>query len=274
MTFPTITPVVSLILIPLLLAPPGWSQAAVAPAPVQPGSLQLKLVESDGPQIATNSRGSKGFSFQVTDANGTGIADAAVALRLPDSGASGLFADGSHSGVIYSDASGRAHVDGILWNAVPGQVMVRVTATKGDAHAGMLVEQTLVSGAGANLSAPRLEAAAPRAPQATTAEDAAPLNTIAADAVSVRPAVRATLPASEVPFLRSASPSVSISNDGSGPAYHGSYGNKKKWILIGLAIAAGAGAAFAASTLAKGGSTAASSSSISIGAPTVSVGHP
>ena len=58
----------------------------------------------------------------------------------------------------------------------------------------------------------------------------------------------------------------------------------KKWIWIGLAIAGGAGAAFAASTLiarnAHGASSTASggavglSSAVTIGAPTIAIGKP
>ena len=281
MTLASLTPVVSLFLIPLLAAPPGWSQTAVSQS-----SLQLKIIDSDGSQVAANSRSSKAFFVQVTDGNGAAIPDAAVALRLPDSGASGVFADGSHSAVVYTDASGKAHVDGIQWSATPGALAVRITATKGDDHAGMLLEENLVAGGTTSVTPPRLEAATPVpvraaepiapavASQVRTSEDAAPLNTIPAtnDGVPIRPVMRAAASGSQVPFLRSTEPSVSISNDGPGPAYHGS-SSKKKWIWIGLAIAAGAGAAYAVSSMNKG-STAASSSSISIGAPTVSVGHP
>ena len=64
-------------------------------------------------------------------------------------------------------------------------------------------------------------------------------------------------------------PGVSITS--AGPA-SGSGHSKKKWILI-LAAAAGAGAAGAMLEMRKGG-PAAASSGLSIGAPTVSVGHP
>lgn len=276
------TPATSIFLIPILLAPPGWSQATLPSAGSQTVVLQLKVIDSDGAQIPIGSRGSKGFSFEVTDQNGAGVAEAAVAIRLPDSGASGLFADGSHSGVVYTDANGKAHVDGITWNTTAGALTVRVTATKGDIHAGILVEQVLVaSSPNPGLAAPRLEPAAPvravavATSAATTPADETALNTIAApgESLPVRPAIRASIPVSDAPLLRTAGPSVSISNDDSGPAYHGS-SSKKKWIMIGLAIAAGAGAAYAASAFAKGGSSTGGSSSISIGAPTVSVGHP
>ena len=290
MTLASFSPVVSLFLVPMLIAPPGWAQTVEAPTG---GVLQVKVIDADSPQVPVSSRSARGFSVQVTDGSGVAIADAAVALRLPDSGASGVFADGSHAAVVYTDASGRAHVEGIQWNASAGIATMRITASKGEQHAGILVEETLVAASGnQDIAAPRLQAArlqavapplagqsasatsSPSSP-ASDAEDSAPLNTIAGslDSVPVRPAIRASALGSGVAILRSATPSVSILNDGSGPAYHSSF-NKKKWIMIGLAIAAGAGAAYAASSLAKGSSSSASSSSISIGAPTVSVGHP
>lgn len=311
------TPTVSLLLIPFLIAPPGWSQAPESARISESNVLQVKVLESDGPQVVVGSHSSKGFSILVSDGAGTGVADAAVVVRLPDGGASGLFSDGSHSAVLYTDAAGRAHVDNIAWGINPGTMVIRVTATKGDEHAGILLDQNLVDQNSTSTSlpvaaspggavpasattsriaisqspdkteaaletpktpdaAPRLES--PKVVVSTTrkTDDLSPLNTIApvAEAASVRPAIRATAPLPEVSVLHSGAPSVSISNDGSGPYYGGGF-HKKKWIIIGLTILAGAGAAYAISTMSKSaGSTTAGSSSISIGAPTLSVGHP
>lgn len=283
MTLAFISPVVSLFLIPMLIAPPGWAQTSGPSGSALSNALQLKVLGGDNTPVPVGSRSNKGFYIEVTDENGTAVNEAAIALRLPDSGASGVFADGSHSAVVYTDGSGKAHIEGIQWNANPGLVTMRITATKGDQHAGILVEENLVATAPkAETGAPRLQAATPgtgvastRASSSSTESEDAPLNSIAtpSEAVPVRPAIRAAALGSNAPILRSAEPSVSISSDGSGPAYHGSF-NKKKWIMIGLAIAAGAGAAYAASSLMKGSSSGSTSSSISIGAPTVSVGHP
>ena len=284
MNLSPITPTLSILLASILIAPPGWSQTMSSAA--ASSSLQIKVVDSDGPVAVAGATGAKGYFLQVTDANGMPVPEAAVAVRLPESGATGLFADGSHSAVVYTDSSGRAHVGGIQWAATPGPMAIRVTASKGEDHAGILIEQTLTTGAAASQpgisetvpgpsSPPRLEPAPALAAVSNNNEaaDVAPLNTIVTgpDPAPIRPALRAMAPTPGVSVLRTGTPSVSVSTDGSGPAYHGSF--NKKWIWIGLTIAAAAGAAYAMSSV-KAGSTSSSSSSISIGAPSVSVGHP
>ncbi len=279
---------ISLVLVPLLVVMPVWAQSDPA-SPVQTAAvLQLKVADSDGAQLPVNSQSGKGYLVLVTDAYGVPSPDAAVVLRLPDSGATGLFPDGSHAAVAYTDAAGHANFTGIRWGNTPGSMPVRLTATKGSAHAGLLVEQSLVSGTvTADVPAPRIGAVTtqPSAmPSPTTAsEEPVELNTIPASveaAPVVRPAIRAASVAPGVSvitngksaaMLSAANPSIAVSSDGFGPAYHGS---KKKWIILGVAVLAAAGAAFAVASMSKAGSSAATSSPISIGAPTVSVGHP
>ncbi len=289
---------ISLVLMPLLVAMPVWAQSDPA-TPIQSAAvLQLKVADSDGAQVPVNSQGGKGYLVLVTDAYGVPTPDAAVALRLPDSGPTGVFPDGSHAAVAYTDTSGRAHFTGIRWSSAPGSMPLRLTATKGSAHAGLLIEQLLVSGtATADVPAPRIQAAPARLnplPSATAAaQDPVELQSTPLQSTSLQtipasvegaPAVRSAIQAASVApgvsvinsgksaaMLSAANPSVAVTNDGFGPAYHGS---KKKWIILGVAVAAAAGAAFAVSSMSKAGSSTASSSSISIGAPTVSVGHP
>ena len=219
--------------------------------------------------VAVNSQSTKGFTIQVTDLHGTGVPEAAVAFRLPDSGASGLFRDGSHSAVVYTDSAGNAHVDGIRWSETPGTAAIRITASKGDAHAGLLVEQNLVL--------PGVDpATVPAEPVRSAPPAPAVLQTAASPAipaVSVEPVSRkgnSTLAPSFRPSEME--PSISVVSSPESNSIGGS--SKKKWIIIGIAIAAGAGAGFAFASKGKSSSTAAGSSSISFGSPTVSVGHP
>ncbi len=294
---------ISLVLMPLLVAMPVWAQSDPA-TPIQSAAvLQLKVADSDGEQVPVNSQSGKGYLVLVTDAYGVPTAEAAVAIRLPDSGPTGLFPDGSHAAVAYTDAAGQAHFTGIRWSSAPGSMPVRLTATKGSAHAGLLIEQLLVSGtATAGVPAPRIHAAPsqanPLSPTTAVAQEpvelqSTPLQSTSLQSTSLQsipasveaaPAVRSAIrPASVAPgvsvinsgksaaMLSGTNSSVSVTNDGFGPAYHGS---KKKWIILGVVVIAAAGAAFAASSMSKAGSSTASSSSISIGAPTVTVGHP
>ena len=285
---------ISLVLVPLLVVMPVWAQSDPA-APVQTAAvLQIKVADTDGALLPVNSQGGKGYLVLVTDAYGVPTADAAVVLRLPDSGPTGVFSDSSHAAIAYTDMAGHAHFTGIRWGSAPGSMPVRLTATKGSAHAGLLLEQSLVSGTAlGSLPAPRIQAA-PAQPTASPLgggaslsandrQESLELNTIPASveaAPAIRPAVRAASVAPGVSvinngktasLLSDASPSVAVSNDGFGPAYHGS---KKKWIVLGVVVIAAAGAAFAFSSMNKASSSSTASSPISIGAPTVSVGHP
>ena len=263
------TPLIPLVLVPLLIGQPVWAQAPVGSASDEAdegASLQLRVVSSDGSRIAVNSRSAKGFTVQVTDLHGAPVPEAAVAFRLPDSGASGAFPDGSHSAVVYTDSAGVAHVDSVQWRETPGVAAVRITASKGNAHAGLLVEQTLVApgaGTATAMAAAEPVRSAPPSPAPAMLQAAAPPLT---PSVSVEPVGRKGMSALETGFRRSeAEPSSETNSIG---------GSKKKWIILGIVIAAGAGAGFAFANKGKSSSTAAAPSSISFGSPTVSVGHP
>src|SRR5438309_6963877 len=147
------TPGIPLVLIPCLAISPIWAQSV--PTASDPNSqasnLELRVIEEPKTPGAPFAPPKK-LTVQVQDENGRPVSDAAVAFRLPDSTLSGTFADGAHSAVAYTDASGTAHVDGIRWIASSGSVPVRITATKGSTHAGLLFEEKMS------------EAAAPAAP--------------------------------------------------------------------------------------------------------------
>src|SRR3954453_15097587 len=140
------TPAIPLVLVPVLILSPVWGQVPASAGRLPAGEISLRVVSRDGTQVAAGSRSINGLTLQVVDGNGAGVADAAVAVRLPDSGPSGLFSDRSHSAVAYTDAAGSAHISGIQWNSTSGAFSIRITATKGESHTGMLLEQSLVSG--------------------------------------------------------------------------------------------------------------------------------
>jgi hypothetical protein len=266
------TPLIPLVLVPLLIGQPVWAQAAISPASGERGEgevLQLRVVSPDSTRISANSH-SQGFTIQVTDSQGVPVPEAAVAFRLPDSGASGIFPDGSHSAVVYTDSAGIARVDSIQWSETPGTAPIRITANKDNAHAGLLVEQTLVPpGVSPLIAAAEPVRSAPSLPSPAVPPVAA---LRAAPSVSVESIGRRGTPALDSSFRRSETePSVSVVSSSETNSIGGS---KKKWIILGIVIAAGAGAGFAFANKGKSSSTAAASSSISFGSPTVSVGHP
>jgi hypothetical protein len=235
----------SVVLIPLIAVLPIAAQLPPAPAAAE-ATLQLRVIES-----AANK-----FAVEVTDGAAVPAAGAAVAFRLPDSDPIGTFADGSHAAVVYTDVNGRAQITGIQWNRASGVATVRITAAKGAAHAGLILEQAIATSV---VPVPVAKAIPQPGIPKTSAEKAMKLEPIAVAHSGASAAVAPTRP-----------PSVSVTNASPGEAPHSS---SKKWLVIALiAGAAGAGAAFAMKG--KGGSTAAAAPSLSIGNPSISIGHP
>lgn len=286
------TPGLPLVLIPSLVLSPIWAQAPLS-APNQASlgtNLELRVIESGTPQSPGNFAPAKRLAVQVRDGNGAPVADAAVAFRLPDAPLSGNFADGSHSAVAYTDQSGVAHVDGIQWIASSGSVPVRITATKGNSHAGLLFEEKMSATSEAATVTPSVDAGLkqaplPNAPVPSTpgvvTSDSAKVQSaaISADLEAAPPAPRPSVSVSN--FSRSSSvranslrpdaePSVSIS---SSPGGYSNHSNLKKWLIWTAVAAAGAGAAFAFSGKGGSSSSTTSSSTTTIGTPTINIGH-
>ncbi len=222
-------------------------------------SLQIRLFDSDGVHAVAGSTTLKGFTVQVSDDAGNGVADAAVVFRLPEAPASGAFTDGTHAAVAYTDQSGRAQVTGIQWTSVAGVVGIKVTATKGTAHAGILVEETLTATTApvtASVSEPVAEPAPP-------------------PAISLRQPGTVTV-TDRLPPPKSAvsegAPSVSVINGLTGGKIHS--GSKTKWIILAAVIAVGAGAGIALAGKSKSSPSSSPSNGVSIGGPSISVGAP
>ena len=232
----------STVLIPLIAVPPIRAQLPPAPAGAE-ATLQVRVLES------STSR----FLVEVTDGAAAPAAGVAVAFRLPDSDPIGTFADGSHAAVVYTDTNGRALVDGIHWNRTSGAATVRITAAKGGAHAGLILEQAIST-------------SVVPVPVAKAVPQPGVLKPVQAKVVTPPASVArsgASAPAA-------APPHVSVTSASPGEAPHSS---SKKWLVIALiAGAAGAGAAFAMKG--KSSSPAAPAPSLSIGNPSISIGHP
>jgi hypothetical protein len=234
---------VSTVLIPLIAVPPIRAQLPPAPAGAE-ATLQLRVLESSGSR----------FLVEVTDGAAAPVAGAAVAFRLPDTDPIGTFADGSHAAVVYTDTNGRARVEGIHWNRTSGSATVRITAAKGGAHAGLILDQAIST-------------SVVQVPVAKTVPQPGVLKPVQTKiATPPAPVARsgASAPAAQEP------PHVSVTSASPGEASHSS---SKKWLVIALlAGAARAGAAFAMKG--KSSSPAAPAPSLSIGNPSISIGHP
>lgn len=280
---------ISLVLIPCLVISPIWAQSVPAASELnsQAASLELRVLEETNALTPGGFAPAKRLAVQVRDENGRPVSDAAVAFRLPDTVLSGTFADGTQSAVAYTDASGLAHVDGIRWIASSGSVPVRITATKGNSHAGLLFEQKMSETVPATVPAsraeeasarPTLPASAPAVPVSGVAIPEAPKSPAPAELAALVPAVRPSVSIANLSrsnsgstnSLRSSSdPSVSIS---SSPQSYSNHSGLKKWLIWTAVAAAGAGAAFAFSGKSST-SSATSTSSTTIGTPTINIGH-
>jgi hypothetical protein len=108
-----------------------------------PPSLEIRVAEGDGLAYPIGSRATRGITIQILDDAGKPVEGVTVSFRLPDMGPGGTFSDGSKNETLTTHADGRASIWGMKWNRLPGAFEVRITATKGQARAGMVSTQRL-----------------------------------------------------------------------------------------------------------------------------------
>jgi hypothetical protein len=128
-------------------------------ARAQTGQLNLVIVEGDGAINNIRQRTAREPIVQVEDENHKPIAGAVVVFLLPDQGASGVFANGSHTLTVTTDAQGRAVAHGFRPNNVAGKMQMRVTASYQGKTANATISQSnaaagaAAGAAGAGISA-------------------------------------------------------------------------------------------------------------------------
>jgi hypothetical protein len=108
-----------------------------------PVVIQLRVVEGDGAVYPIGSRATRGLAVQVIDETGKPVDAAAVSFQLPGDGPGGSFAGGGKTEIVTTKADGTAAVWGMQWNKTPGGFEIKVTASKGQARAGVAVTQYL-----------------------------------------------------------------------------------------------------------------------------------
>jgi hypothetical protein len=123
------------------------SPVAFAQAPAH--TLNLVIVEGDGAINNIRQRTAREPIVQVEDENHKPVAGAAVLFLLPEHGAGGTFADGSHSFQVVTNAQGRASARGIHLNNVQGQFQIQVTASFNGMTASTVISQSVAAGAAA-----------------------------------------------------------------------------------------------------------------------------
>ncbi len=256
---------------------------------------QLPSVDALGPELrvllkspttaTADSLARSGIAVKVVFPNGSPLAEAAVAFRLPDVGITGTFPDGSHAVVVYTDAAGNARSPVLRWSSTPGTLNLRITAAKGQLYASLLVEQTLAPiGSEAAADATKFSdnpltpgtlpidppqvviVPVPQQPALSppALSPVAPTSKAEARSIGVIQSGASSAPVS----ITNTEPSVLVTTTSNARTH-----SHKRWLILALVgIAAGVGAAFAFKG--KGSTTtAAVVSAPAIGTPTVTVGH-
>jgi len=117
------------------------------------GQLNIVIVEGEGAINNIRQRTAREPIVQVEDQNHKPIAGAAVVFLLPDQGASGVFANGSHTLTVMTDAQGRAVAHGFKPNNVQGKLQIHVTASHQGQTATATISQTNAVSAAAGAAA-------------------------------------------------------------------------------------------------------------------------
>jgi len=130
----------------------SWTLVAVLAVPAMPQAapkLKISILEGEGAINNIRQRTAREAIVQVTDENDRPVAGAVVLFTLPDRGASGVFANGSTSMTVTTDAQGRAVSTGLRPNNVAGKMEMRVNASHQGQTASTTVSQTNTVGAAA-----------------------------------------------------------------------------------------------------------------------------
>src|SRR5690349_1517410 len=182
-----------------------------------PKELHIRVVEGERTPAEAGKLSRQPISIAVTDDHDTPVPSATVLFRLPAEAPTGVFSDGSRVSLLYTDMQGRATVSSIQWGSQPGTAVIRITASKGSAHAGLLLERVLtVSGKSAG-GARSADAAQPGQPKQVSPE---------------KPAlVASATPAVIPPSTPSEPPSVVINNSPDRQVT-GASGKSHKWLWI------------------------------------------
>ena len=91
--------------------------------------LNIVIVEGEGAINNIRQRTAREPIIRVEDENHRPLAGASVVFLLPDSGASGVFANGTRMLTAMTDQQGRAVATGLRPNNIAGKFQIRVNAT-------------------------------------------------------------------------------------------------------------------------------------------------
>jgi hypothetical protein len=122
--------------------------ALCSAAAAQVAIIQIQVVEGDGAVHSPGSRSPRSLTVEVTDETGRPVEGAAVSFHLPETGSSGVFANGLRTLVETTDARGRASARSLEVNRVAGRFEIRIVASREQARAGTVSPQYIAELAG------------------------------------------------------------------------------------------------------------------------------
>ena len=135
----------------LALALSGWMllAGAMPGAQAPPTGLNINILDGEGAINNIKQRTAREPIVQVEDENHRPIAGAIVIFTLPDRGASGVFANGSRSMTVTTDAQGQARAVGLRPNNAEGQMQIQVSVSYQGLTASAVITQTNATGGAA-----------------------------------------------------------------------------------------------------------------------------
>ncbi len=205
--------------------------------------IKIKVVVCECAVHPLGAHVSHPLTVEVTDEIGKPVSGAAVSFQLPPEGPGGLFSNGLRTDLVLTDASGRASIHAMQLNRSGGPFRIRIAAVKELARAGAISTQYIGVARAAVANVASVASAANPAPASVSPPPAAP-PPAAAKSGEITPT------------------SVKMES-----------GSHRKWKIL-AAVAAGAGAAFLGVSRAKSSQSGVSTSVVSIGTPSVTIGHP
>lgn len=136
--------VLAVLLCCLLAAPsPAWQPGGA------PRAISIVIVEGDGAINNIRQRVAREPIIEVVDENKNPVPGALVTFLLPQSGAGGVFPDGTRMLTAITGSDGRAVARGIRVNSLEGQWQMRVTASYQGVTANATIGLTNAAVAGA-----------------------------------------------------------------------------------------------------------------------------
>jgi hypothetical protein len=238
----------SILLASLFVLEPIWAQTnARVPVHTAPPGLHLRFLD-EARSVLPNSSSVKGFAIQVTDSSGDPVSDAAVAIRLPDEGATGHFPGNLRAWVVYTDSAGVAQFPVIRWEGNVGLAELRASAARRTSQGELVIRQQV--GAESPGSAPSqaftgAKGMRPALPPLDIKLERSEPGTIFAPFADVIPVAASTSSATEPNFERQTSASgVTVASGNTTAATSvGPHSRRNRWLFIAaMCASAGLGA--------------------------------